>query len=35
MALLEEGMAQHEAGDHAASEATLVSAMEMLGIAPG
>jgi hypothetical protein len=34
-ALLEEGMAQHEAGDHAASEATLFSAMEMLGIAPG
>jgi hypothetical protein len=34
-ALLEEGMAQHEAGDHAASEATLVTAMEMLRIAPG
>ena len=34
-AMLEEGMAAHEAGDHAASEATLLAAMEMLGIAPG
>lgn len=34
-AMLAEGMAAHEAGDHAASEATLLSAMEMLGIAPG
>jgi hypothetical protein len=34
-AMLEEGMAQHEAGDHAASEATLFSPMEMQGIAPG
>ena len=34
-AMLEEGMAAHEAGDHAASEATLLAAMQMLGIAPG
>ena len=34
-AMLEQGMAAHEAGDHATSEATLLSAMEMLGIAPG
>ena len=34
-AMLEEGMAAQEAGDHASSEATLLAAMQMLGIAPG
>ena len=34
-AMLEEAMAAHEAGDHAGSEATLLAAMQMLGIAPG
>ena len=34
-AMLEEGMIAHEAGDHAASEATLLGAMAMLGIVPG
>ena len=34
-AMLEEGMAAHEAGEHAASEVTLLAAMQMLGMAPG
>ena len=34
-ALLEEGRALHEAGDHAASEAALGQAMALLGIGQG